>query len=95
MPLTTVAIQLSNGKTETLYYPSSVVAEFLQEDQQYHFAEFVKIALSSLEESDKRVTAKFGYPCIGCAILKHRLTNWGDEYKDETVRITKIHVFSY
>ena len=93
MPLTTVAIQMSNGKTETLYYPSSVVTEFLQEEQQYNLMDFVQIALDSLKESDKRVAEKYGYPCIGCAILKHRLTQWEKEYKNETVRIVKIHVF--
>lgn len=95
MPLTTVAIEWSNGKTETLYYPSSVVTQFLQENQQYECNDFVQLALTSLEESDKRVAEKYGYPCIGCAILKHRLSKWEQEYKDITVRIIKINIFSY
>jgi len=95
MPLTTVAIELSNGKLETLYYPSSVVKNFFQEQQQLKFLEFLEIALNSLEESDKRVAAKYGYPCIGCAIMKQRLAKWGQLYKGETVKIVKIHEFIY
>ena len=93
MPLTTVAIELSNGKSETLYYPSNIVKEYFKEDQQLQILEFVNIALNSLKEADKRVMEKFGYPCIGCIILKQKLTKWGQEYKDETVRILKIHEF--
>ncbi|NVM53054.1 MAG: hypothetical protein HWN66_05080 [Candidatus Helarchaeota archaeon] len=95
MPLTTVAIEISNGKMETLYYPSSVVKDFFQVDQQLKFLEFVELALNSLKESDKRVTAKYGYPCIGCAILKQRLIKWEQLYKYETVKIVKIHEFIY
>ena len=95
MPLTTVAIKLSNGKSETLYYPSSVVKEFFKEEQQFQIVEFVKLALNSLKESDKRVVAKYGYPCIGCAILRHRLERWEKEYKNETVQIIRIHELKY
>ena len=95
MPLTRVAIEISNGKSEMLYYPSSVVKDFFQEKQQFKFMEFKELALTSLEESDKRVTAKYGYPCIGCAILRHRITEWALLYKEETVKIVKIHEFKY
>ena len=95
MPLTTVAIELSNGRTETLYYPSNVVKDFFQENQQLKFLEFVQLALNSLKEADKRVICKFGYPCISCVILKQKLLKWEELYKDETVKIVKIHEFTY
>jgi uncharacterized repeat protein (TIGR04042 family) len=93
MPLTTVSIEVSNGKQETLYYPSSVVKEFFREDQRLKCMEFVELALNSLEEADKRVTAKYGYPCIGCIILKQKLQKWETEFRDETIKIVKIHEF--
>lgn len=95
MPLTTVAIELSNGKNETLYYPSSVVKEFFQEDQQLGLPEFIQVAMHSLEAAEKRVMAKYGYPCIGCYMLKSKLTKWGELYKDTTVKILKIFEFTY
>ena len=95
MPLTTVAIEMSNGIAETLYYPSSVVKEYFKENQEYGFQEFVQLALNSLEESNKRVAAKYGYPCIGCVLLKNRLVKWETLYQDLTVKILKIHEFNY
>ncbi|MHA1131470.1 MAG: hypothetical protein ACTSQI_04030 [Candidatus Helarchaeota archaeon] len=95
MPLTTLSIELSNGKQETLYYPSSVVKEFFHENQQLTCLDFVELALNSLDEADKRVTAKYGYPCIGCILLKQKLQKWETEFKEETVRIVKIHEFKY
>lgn len=76
MPLTTVAIELSNGKKELLYYPSNVVKDFFQENQELNFWEFVQLALNSLEEADKRVLGKFGYPCISCVLIKQKLLKW-------------------
>ena len=95
MPLTTISIELSDGKQETLYYPSSVVKEFFQEQQQLKGLEFVELALHSLDEADKRVTAKYGYPCIGCMILKQKLQKWETDFKDEIIKIVKIHEFKY
>ncbi len=95
MPLTTVAIELSNGKNETLYYPSSVVKEFFQEDQQLGLLEFIQVAMHSIEAAEKCVIAKYGYPCIGCYMLKSKLTKWGELYKDATVKILKIFEFKY
>ena len=95
MPLTTVAVELSNGRKDTLYYPSNVVKDFLQEDENYKCLDFVELALDSLEEADKRVLKKYGYPCIGCMILKQKLLNWQDSFKNETVKIVKIHEFKY
>ena len=93
MPLTTIAIEMSNGKSETLYYPSNVVKDYFQEAQELNVIEFVKIALNSLEAADKRVMQKYGYPCIGCILLKNKLSKWGQEFGEETVRIIKIHEF--
>jgi uncharacterized repeat protein (TIGR04042 family) len=95
MPLTTVAIELSNGKSETLYYPSNVVKEYFQEKQELQLLEFIQVALNSLEAADKRVTEKYGYPCIGCMMLRSKLTKWSELYKDETVKIVKIFEFKY
>ena len=99
MPLTTVAIKLSNGEMETLYYPSSAVKEFFQEEQQLKCLEFVQVALEAIKEADRRVVSKYGYPCIGCMILKQKLLKWKQlwehEFQEETVRIVKIHEFKY
>lgn len=95
MPLTTMAIELSNGKSETLYYPSNVVKEFFQEDQELQLVEFIQVAMNSLEAADQRVIEKYGYPCIGCIMLKSKLTKWGELYKDETVKIVKIFEYKY
>lgn len=95
MPLTTVSVELSNGLKETLYYPSNVVKEFFEEQQQLACQEFIELALNSLEEADKRVLQKLGYPCIGCMILKQKLLKWQLEYIEETVKIVKIHEFKY
>lgn len=95
MPLTTVDIEMSNGKNETLYYPSSIVKEFFQEDQQLGLLEFIQVAMHSIEAAEKCVIAKYGYPCIGCYMLKSKLTKWGELYKDETVKILKILEFKY
>jgi uncharacterized repeat protein (TIGR04042 family) len=95
MPLTTVDIELSNGKSETLYYPSSIVKEFFQEDQQLGLPEFIQVAMHSIEAAEKCVIAKYGYPCIGCYMLKSKLTKWGELYKDATVKILKILEFKY
>ncbi|HUX99908.1 MAG TPA: hypothetical protein VMV49_10160 [Candidatus Deferrimicrobium sp.] len=90
MPLTTIAIELSNGKKEILYYPSNVVKNYFQETQELELLEFIQLALNSIEEAEKRVIEKYGYPCIGCIFLKQKLSNWGLQYKNETVTITKI-----
>lgn len=95
MPLTTISLKLSNGINETLYYPSSVVKDYFVEDQELQIPDFINLALRSLEESDRRVTAKFGLPCIGCAMLKSILMKWDELYKNETVYIIKIHEFNY
>jgi uncharacterized repeat protein (TIGR04042 family) len=93
MPLTTIAVELSNGKKETLYYPSNVVKNYFQETQELELLEFIQLAMNSIEEAEKRVIEKYGYPCIGCMFLKHKLTSWGHQYKNETVTIIKIHEF--
>jgi uncharacterized repeat protein (TIGR04042 family) len=90
MPLTTVAIELSNGKSETLYYPSNVVKSYFQEEQEMQLPEFIQVAMDSLEAADKCVIEKYGYPCIGCIMLKAKLQKWSELYKNETVRIIKI-----
>lgn len=95
MPLTTVSIELSNGRKELLYYPSSVVKEFFQEDQLFKWQDFIQLALDSIKEADKRVLQKYGYPCIGCILLKQKLLKWEEEFKEEIVKIVKIHEFKY
>ncbi|MHA1267108.1 MAG: hypothetical protein ACTSRS_17850 [Candidatus Helarchaeota archaeon] len=93
MPLTSVVIEMSNGMFEILYYPSNVVKDFFREKEQYKFTQFIQLALNSLEESNKRVLAKYGYPCIGCAILKNKLVKWKTKYDNELVTIVKIEEF--
>jgi uncharacterized repeat protein (TIGR04042 family) len=95
MPLTTIAIELSNGKSETLYYPSNVVKMYFQEQQELQLLDFIQVAMDSLAAADKRVIEKYGYPCIGCIMLKSKLQKWSELYKNETVKIVKIFEFKY
>ncbi|MHA1229970.1 MAG: hypothetical protein ACTSPQ_04930 [Candidatus Helarchaeota archaeon] len=65
MPLVTVALELSNGLKETLYYPSSIVLKYIEE-KDYYLKDFIKIAFESLNAAQEQVVKKYGHSCIGC-----------------------------
>ncbi|MHA1311856.1 MAG: hypothetical protein ACTSWR_11350 [Candidatus Helarchaeota archaeon] len=91
MPIVTVSVELSNGKKDIFYYPSNIVFNYLQE-KDYYLKDFVKLAIESIDEAQKRVVEKYGYQCIGCYIIKNRLNRWNNEYdKNLVVSVKKIN----
>ena len=93
MPLVTIALEISNGKKDTLYYPSNVVLDYIEENN-YNLKDFIKLAMESLDQAQKRVKDKFGYQCIGCYIIKNRLLTWAKDYNEDLiVSVKKITEF--
>jgi len=90
VPIVIVAVELSNGRKEKLYYPSSIVLEYLKE-KDYSLSNFIEIAMEALEESQKRVVEKYGHQCIGCYFIKQKLNNWCNEFdRNIIVSVRKI-----
>lgn len=93
MPVVTLAIELSNGKKDTLYYPSNVVLDYIQE-MEYPMGEFIELASISLDKAQERVIDKFGHQCIGCYMIKSRLSEWAADLEENIkVYVRKITEF--
>ncbi|MBD3228502.1 MAG: hypothetical protein GF329_09965 [Candidatus Lokiarchaeota archaeon] len=78
MPITKVAVELSNGMKDTFYYPSNVVLEYIKEIE-YPLNDFIILAIKSLDAAQDRVVQKYGHQCIGCFIIQKRLNEWQKE----------------
>ena len=93
LPLVSIAIELPNGLKETLYYPSEVVLNYLEE-KEYSIEEFIKLASDSLDASQQRVIQKLGYQCLGCFFIKDKLSIWSRDLDQKSIiSITKITIY--
>ncbi|RLT99423.1 MAG: MSMEG_0570 family nitrogen starvation response protein, partial [Ketobacter sp.] len=67
MPETYFRVRWPDGREQSCYSPSSVVAEYFKPDTEYALQEFVGISETALAEASERVKQKFGYYCSGAS----------------------------
>ena len=92
MPETYFRVRWPDGKEQSCYSPSSVVAEYFKPDTEYPLAEFLGISESALTEASERVKQKFGYYCSSASdqLQQIRQIAAGFEPSDR-VTVLQIH----
>lgn len=73
MPETYFDVRWPDGREETCYSPSSVVADFLQINVEYALVDFLSRSESALSQASERVKQKYGYYCSSAADQLHRI----------------------
>ena len=63
MPEMRFHIRWPDGRAESCYSPSLVIADYLKEGESYGVADFVDLSRTALSIASERVRAKYGFPC--------------------------------
>lgn len=81
-----------NGQTEKCYSPSSVIKDFIKENEIYPLPEFLELAAEALNEASERVRAKYGYACSSAMDqLRHFRAKAEEFSSDSNVYIKRIY----
>lgn len=63
MPEKHFEIRWPNGAEETCYSPSTVISNYIKQDENYPLEEFVSLTEKALTQASERVREKYGYAC--------------------------------
>lgn len=92
MPETYFDVRWPDGREETCYSPSSVVADFFQPETDYPLAEFLSRSESALMLASERVKQKYGYYCSSAADQLQRIQQTATKFSGQgAVTILRIH----
>ncbi|MHA1697682.1 MAG: hypothetical protein ACTSWN_02455 [Promethearchaeota archaeon] len=56
-----------------ILYPSTVVREFFNEQEEFSPRDFVAIAVKAMQAANERVKEKYGFYCFGCTYYELEL----------------------
>ena len=73
MPETYVRIAWPDGQEDTVYSPSSTIAEYLKPGAELSLSEFGAQCTRGLDFASRRVTAIYGFACTSAEAEKERV----------------------
>ena len=92
MPETYFDVRWPDGREETCYSPSSVIADFFQPETAYPLAEFLSRSESALMLASERVKQKYGYYCSSAADQLQRIQQTATKFSSQdAVTLLRIH----
>lgn len=93
MPETYFDIRWPDGREQTCYSPSSVVADFFQAETDYSLAEFLSLSEKALMLASERVRQKYGYYCSSAADQLQRIQQTATKFSSQdAVTVLRIHL---
>ena len=92
MPETYFRVRWPDGREQSCYSPSSVVAEYFKPDTEYVLQEFLGISETALAEASERVKRKFGYYCSSASDQLQQIRQTASRFEpSDRVTVLQIH----
>ncbi|RLT92304.1 MSMEG_0570 family nitrogen starvation response protein [Ketobacter sp.] len=91
MPETYFRVRWPDGKEQSCYSPSSIVADYFRPETDYSLTDFIRISESALGEASERVKQKFGYYCSSAADQLQQIRQTAARF-EASDRVTVLHI---
>ncbi len=92
MPEMTFTVRWPDGSVEECYSPSLVMHDHLEDGATYTVEDFVRRAVTALDEASERVQAKFGFACTSAAATGAQVRRSAALFApDQPVRLLRMH----
>ena len=89
MPEVRFRLEWPDGKSSTLYSPSTVILDYFRPGDSLLVAELEERGVQALRAASERVRARYGFACTRTDEEESQLRQWISHYSsDDTVRVT-------
>lgn len=96
MPAMHFTVRWPDGSKDQCYSPSTAIEKYFVINQSYPLEEFVRLAVTALDEASRRVEAKFGYFCSSAMDQSQAIQHKAQQFAvADAVVVEKIEVISH
>ena len=89
MPEVRFQLEWPDGKSSTLYSPSTVILDYFRPGDSMLVSELEARGVEALRAASERVRARYGFACTRTDEEESQLLQWVSRYSsDDTVRVT-------
>ena len=88
MPEVRFQLEWPDGKSSTLYSPSTVISDYFRPGDSLLVSELEERGVEALRAASERVRVRFGFACTRADEEESQLRQWVSRYSsDDTVRV--------